>query len=76
MAYLGIGYSGSKKAFLTDIVNENLDWLSGDRNPRFFGDSFIVMYDSNTAREFARKCRDADDENGVIVYPMDRPLKR
>jgi len=75
MAYLGIGYSGIKKDFLTDLVSENQDWLKGDRVPRFFGDSFLVMYDSNTAREFARKCRDADRENGIVIYPMERPLK-
>ncbi|MDR0306459.1 MAG: hypothetical protein LBI42_06440 [Chitinispirillales bacterium] len=75
MAYLGIGYSGTKKTFLTDLVNENLEWLKGDRLPRFFGDSFLVLYDSNTAREFAKKCIDADQENGVIIYPMERPLK-
>ncbi|MCL2241558.1 MAG: hypothetical protein FWC04_03440 [Chitinispirillia bacterium] len=75
MAYLGIGYSGSKKSFLTDLVNENQDWLKGDRLPRYFGESFLVMYDSNTAREFAKKCWDADTDN-VVVFPMDRPLKR
>jgi hypothetical protein len=75
MAYLGIGYSGSKPAFLTDLVNENQNWLSGDRIPRFFGNSFLVMYDSNTAREFAKRCKDADDENSVAVYPMERPIK-
>jgi len=76
MAYLGIGYSGGKGGFLTGLVNENLDWLKGDRVPRFFGDSFLVMYDSNTAREFARKCADADGENSVVVYPMERPLRQ
>jgi hypothetical protein len=75
MAYLGIGYSGGKKTFLTDLTNEHQDWLKGDRLPRFFGDSFLVMYDSNTAREFAKKCKDADADNGVVVYPMDRPIK-
>ncbi|MDR2579177.1 MAG: hypothetical protein LBC70_10300 [Chitinispirillales bacterium] len=74
MAYLGIGYAGGKNGFLTDLVNENQAWLSGDRVPRFFGDSFLVMYDSNTAREFAKKCVDADDENSVAVYQMERPF--
>jgi hypothetical protein len=75
MSHLGIGYSGPKKGFLADLVNENKAWLRGDRNPRFFGDSFLVMYDSNTAREFAKRCMDADTENGIAVYPMERPLK-
>jgi hypothetical protein len=74
MAYLGIGYTGDKEAFLTELVNENQDWLKGDRVPRFFGDAFLVMYDSNTAREFAKKCKDADGEGCVMVYPMERPL--
>jgi hypothetical protein len=75
MSYLGIGYSGAKKNFLGNLVNENKAWLGGDRNPRFFGDSFLVMYDSNTAREFAKKCRDADGGNGIAVYAMGRPIK-
>jgi len=75
MSFLGIGYSGHKRAFLTGLVNENSEWLKGDRVPRFFGDSFIVMFDSNTAREFAKKCKEADDENGVVIYPMERPIK-
>jgi len=75
MAYLGIGYSGSKDGFLTEMVNNNIEWLRGDRLPRFFGNAFLVLYDSNTAREFAKKCKDADEENGIIIYPMERPLK-
>ena len=75
MAYLGIGYTGGKKTFLADLAGENSDWLTGDRVPRFFGDAFLVMYDSNTAREFAKKCREADDEDAVVVYPMERPVK-
>jgi hypothetical protein len=75
MAFLGIGYLGHKAGFLTGLVNENSEWLKGDRVPRFFGDSFVVMFDSNTAREFAKKCKDADDENGVVIYPMERPVK-
>jgi len=76
MPYIGIGYSGAKKGFLTDLVKENKAWLKGDRNPRFFGDSFLVMYDSNTAREFAKRCADADSDSGIVVYHnMERPVK-
>jgi len=71
MAYLGIGYSGEKESFLRDQVNKRIDWLKGDRLPRFFGDDFIVLYDSNTAREFAKKCIDADDEDTIQLYTMD-----
>jgi len=75
MAYLGIGYSGSDAVFLRTIVEKNMSWLKGDRLPRFFGDAFIVLYDSNTAREFVKKCKAAAEENTITVYPMDRPLK-
>jgi hypothetical protein len=71
MAYLGIGYSGEKKSFLREQVNNRIDWLKGDRLPRFFGDDFIVLYDSNTAREFAKKCIDADGEDAIQIYTMD-----
>jgi hypothetical protein len=73
MAYLGIGYEGSDPRFLRDRVEENLEWLKGDRVPRFFGDSFVVLYDSNTAREFAKKCRQAAEVRTLSVYPMGRP---
>ncbi len=72
MAYLGIGYSGPETAFLRDQVTLHIDWLKGDRLPRFYGDDFIVLYDSNTAREFARKCRLADSNSAVHIYTMDK----
>jgi hypothetical protein len=75
VAYLGIGYSGSDSSFLREQVNIHLNWLKGDRLPRFFGDSFLVLYDSNTAREFARKIRQTATDNSITVYPMERPLK-
>jgi hypothetical protein len=75
MSYIGIGYSGEKKDFLTDLVRANKAWLKGDRNPRFFGESFLVMYDSNTAREFAKKCLNADSDGGIAVYHMERSVK-
>lgn len=74
MAYIGLGYSGSQPAFLREIVGRHTAWLKGDRMPRFFGDSFIVLYDSNTAREFAKKCKDAAEKNSITLYPMDRPV--
>ncbi|MDG5816328.1 hypothetical protein QA601_14630 [Chitinispirillales bacterium ANBcel5] len=75
MAYLGIGYSGSDTQFLRLQVNKHIEWLKGDRLPRFFGDSFLVLYDSNTAREFARKCTESAPEDTIFIYPMERPLK-
>ena len=76
MAYLGIGYSGTDSTFLRQLVSKHGSWLKGDRLPRFFGDSFIVLYDSNTAREFAKKCTDAADDNAVSIYPMKHPVKQ
>ena len=74
MAYIGLGYSGPQPAFLREFVEGHSAWLKGDRMPRFFGDSFIVLYDSNTAREFAKKCKDAAEKNSITLYPMDRPV--
>lgn len=74
MAYIGLGYSGPQPAFFREFVNLHTAWLKGDRMPRFFGDGFIVLYDSNTAREFAKKCRDAAEENSITIYQMDRPI--
>jgi hypothetical protein len=74
VAYLGIGYSGDNPRFLRDLVEEHVAWLKAERVPRFFGDSFVVLYDSNTAREFAHKCAQAaGDKNALSVYPMERP---
>ena len=74
MAYIGIGYSGERKEFLRELVSVHSAWLKGDRIPRFFGDGFVVLYDSNTAREFARKCKETAEINSIIIYPMERPL--
>jgi hypothetical protein len=73
MAYLGIGYSGPDQGFLREFVENHRDWLSGDRKPRFYGDGFLVLYDSNTAREFAHKCRKTKP-SAIVVYPMGRPV--
>jgi len=73
MSYLGIGYTGSNQSFLREEVNKYIDWLKGDRLPRFFGDSFLVLYDSNTAREFAKKCKKDSDKSTIIIYHMERP---
>ena len=75
MAYIGIGYSGPTRGFLQDIANQHMQWLKADRLPRFYGDSFVVLYDSNTAREFARKVKAAAEKNTITVYPMERPLE-
>jgi hypothetical protein len=74
MAYLGIGYRGTDN-YLKNMVETNNSWLKGDRIPRFFGDNFLVLYDSNTAREFASKCLKTAPENTIAVFPMDKPLE-
>jgi hypothetical protein len=73
MSYLGIGYNGEEHSFLRDEVNRYMDWLKSDRLPRFFGDSFIVLYDSNTAREFAKKCRQDSGQGAICIYHMEKP---
>jgi hypothetical protein len=72
MAYLGIGYAGPEASFLREQVNKQIDWLKGDRLPRFYGDDFIVLYDSNTAREFAKKCKKADRNDALHIYTMEK----
>ncbi|HMD69396.1 MAG TPA: hypothetical protein VKF42_10995 [Chitinivibrionales bacterium] len=74
MAYIGIGYSGSDPSFLRGEVDKRLSWLRGERRPHFFGDGFVVLYDSNTAREFVRKCADDAGQGNITLYPMDNPL--
>jgi len=75
MAYLGIGYSGPDTSFLRDLVNQHINWLKGDRLPRFFGDGFLILYDSNTAREFAKKCKDAaSGDEKITFFTMDKSV--
>jgi hypothetical protein len=74
MAYIGIGYSGSDTDFLQNLVNENSVWLKGDRQPKFFGKCFILLYDSNTAREFAKKCLAAAPQDTISVFPMEKSI--
>ena len=76
MAYIGIGYSGQDRSFLRNEVDKYNDWLQGDRRPYFFGDGFLVLYDSNTAREFAHKCENDAGAGEIAVYPMSRPLEK
>jgi hypothetical protein len=75
MAYIGIGYSGTEPGLLKELVEQNSAWLKGDRVPRFYGDSFVVLYDSNTAREFASKCRRSAPKNSITIYPMQKPIE-
>lgn len=72
MAHIGIGYTGTNETFLRDLADFHSSWLSGDRIPRFFGNRFVVLYDSNTAQEFVKKCKDAAGSGNLIIYSMNR----
>lgn len=72
MAYLGIGYSGTDTSFLHNQVTKEISWLKGDRLPHLYGNDFLVLFDSNTAREFAKKCREADTSGSIHIYTMDK----
>ncbi|MBD3422671.1 MAG: hypothetical protein GF398_21355 [Chitinivibrionales bacterium] len=74
MAYIGIGYTGEEEYFLRNQVDKHIQWLKGDRLPRFFGERFLMLYDSNTAREFAHKCKKAVPQGVLSVFPMERPF--
>lgn len=74
MAFIGIGFSGNDSEFLQNLVNEHIIWLRGDRQPKFFGKRFLILYDSNTAREFANKCLAAAPENTISIFPMEKPI--
>jgi len=51
MSYIGIGYKGSDQHYLRKLVLRHDAWLAADRSYSFYGDQFLVMYDSNTTRE-------------------------
>ncbi len=74
MAYIGIGYSGTDPDFLTNFVNHHKTWLEGDRQPKFFGKGFLILYDSNTAREFIKKCQQKAPRDTISIYPMEKPI--
>lgn len=74
MAYIGIGYSGDNPDFLSDIVEQHRVWLQGDRQPKFFGKRFLMLYDSNTAREFAKKCLTATTKEFISIFPMEKAI--
>ncbi len=74
MSYIGIGYSGNDQDFLQTFVERHRLWLKGDRQPKFFGKCFLFLYDSNTAREFARKCVAAAPHDTITLFPMEKPV--
>lgn len=70
MAWVGICYEGDDAEFLTSMVDKYRSWLSGDRLPRMFGKNFILIYDSNTAREFLKKIKGDLEKGKIIVYSI------
>ncbi len=76
MAYIGIGYSGNDPDFLVKIVDEYKTWIEGERKPKFFGNGFLLLYDSNTSREFVKKCVESAPLNTISAYPIEKPLER
>ncbi len=74
MAYIGIGYSGDESDFLPEFVEQHRIWLKGDRQPKFFGKCFLILYDSNTAREFAKKCISAAQQDTISIFPMEKSI--
>lgn len=74
MAYIGIGYSGDDSDFLPNFVEQHRIWLQGDRLPKSFGKCFLILYDSNTAREFAKKCITAAQQDTISIFPMEKSI--
>lgn len=70
MAWLGICYEGGDNEFLPEAVKRHNAWLSGDRVPRLYGKNFIVIYDSNTAREFVKKLTKEIVTGKLVVYTI------
>jgi hypothetical protein len=70
MAYLGIGYEGEDPDFFHARVRECDTWLTAERTVRFFGDRFIVLYDSNSAREFVHVCLAHARTRDITVFEM------
>ncbi len=74
MAYIGIGYSGADPLLFQTILEKHKSWLEGDRQIKSFGDSFIILYDSNTAREFAHKCLVEAPQDTISLYQINAKI--
>ncbi len=70
MAWLGICYEGTDGDFLPSILRKHEAWLAGDRMPKLFGSNFVVMYDSNTARELLKKIKTDLVTGRIVVYTI------
>lgn len=70
MAYIGIGYSGTKEGALTAFFEQNSEWIHGERRPRFFGKEFVILFDSNTTREIVKKINMELGEESIAVFTI------
>lgn len=70
MAWIGVCYEGEDSGFLPSMVEKYQPWLKGDRIPRMFGENFIVIYDSNIAREFLKKIKTELKTGNIIAYTI------
>lgn len=70
MAWLGICYEGVDSDFLPSALRKHEAWLSGDRMPKLYGSNFVVIYDSNTARELIKKLTSELATGRIVVYTI------
>lgn len=70
MAWLGICYEGADGEFLPAALRKHEAWLSGDRIPKLYGNNFVVIYDSNTARELIKKLTAELITGRIVVYTI------
>lgn len=74
MAYIGIGYSGHIEGYLKSFFERENEWIYSERKPRFFGDSFVVLFDSNTSREIIKKISTDAPKDSIMIFPMGKEL--
>lgn len=76
MAYIGIGYNGNIEGYLKSFFEKEKDWIEGERKPRFFGDSFVILFDSNTSREIVKKIYQDVPANSISIFPMGKEISK
>lgn len=76
MAYIGIGYNGNIEGYLKSFFDRENDWIIGERKPRFFGESFVVLFDSNTSREIIKKISKEAPYNSISIFPMGKEFQK
>lgn len=74
MTYIGIGYTGNTEGYLNSFFEKEKEWISGERKPRFFGDSFVVLFDSNTSREIIKQISQDAPKGSISIFPMGKEM--